>query len=48
MPLASKNTHFQQAFFHEARRSRTLQELTLSAALRLALHENLPTQNRHS
>jgi len=48
IPSALKNTHFQRASFREERRCRTLKEMTLPAVLRLALHENLLTQNGHS
>ena len=43
--IAPKNTHFQRASFREERRCRTLKEMTIPAVIRLALHENIPTQN---
>ena len=48
IPSAHKNTHFQRASFREERRCRTLKEMTIPAVLRLALHDNTPTQNGHS
>ena len=48
IPLAPKNTYFQRTSLREVRRSKTLKEMTLPVYLRLALHENIPTQNGYS
>ncbi len=48
IPSALKNTDFQRASFREELRCRTLKEMTVPVALRLAFHENIPTQYGYS